>query len=190
MQSALVNVHLDGSIQITHSGVEMGQGIHTKTAQMAAWALGHILKDRGNDDGEAASTRPGQMHYYPDAVSSIIVGDLLRHVVVSDTSSEKIPNMSMTGGSTTSEACCGAVQLACKVIVERLQPIKDKLLEQRKEASGASPTAFIMVRYHLCSIGKQDQLSAQRAGVVASNLIYSRARMKHSNTITVRLEGL
>ena len=47
MQSALVNVHSDGSIQITHSGVEMGQGIHTKTAQMAVWAAWPHLERRG-----------------------------------------------------------------------------------------------------------------------------------------------
>ena len=32
-QSALVNVYSDGNIRIAHSGVEIGQGIHTKVIQ-------------------------------------------------------------------------------------------------------------------------------------------------------------
>ncbi|XP_077867721.1 xanthine dehydrogenase/oxidase-like [Saccoglossus kowalevskii] len=37
---ALVNVYLDGSVLLTHGGIEMGQGIHTKMIQIASTVLG------------------------------------------------------------------------------------------------------------------------------------------------------
>lgn len=37
---ALVHVYSDGSVLVTHGGVEMGQGLHTKMAMIAARALG------------------------------------------------------------------------------------------------------------------------------------------------------
>ena len=36
---ALVHVYTDGSVLVTHGGVEMGQGLHTKMCQIAAHAL-------------------------------------------------------------------------------------------------------------------------------------------------------
>ena len=59
-------------------------------------------------------------------------------MIVSDTSTDKIPNMSMTGGSTTSESCCGAVQRACEELVARLRPIKAMILTKRREEAGES----------------------------------------------------
>jgi xanthine dehydrogenase large subunit len=37
---ALVNIYLDSSIQVSHGGTEMGQGLHTKMLQVAAQSLG------------------------------------------------------------------------------------------------------------------------------------------------------
>ncbi|KAJ3256861.1 hypothetical protein HK103_005105 [Boothiomyces macroporosus] len=37
---ALVHVYIDGSVRITHGGVEIGQGLHTKMVQIAAHELG------------------------------------------------------------------------------------------------------------------------------------------------------
>ena len=37
---ALVHVYTDGSVQVNHGGTEMGQGLHTKIAQIVADELG------------------------------------------------------------------------------------------------------------------------------------------------------
>lgn len=37
---ALIHVYIDGTVRLTHGGVEMGQGLHTKMRQIAARSLG------------------------------------------------------------------------------------------------------------------------------------------------------
>ncbi|KAH8056868.1 xanthine dehydrogenase [Aureococcus anophagefferens] len=85
---ALVNVYGDGSVQVAHGGCELGQGIHTKVAAVAAYALGCDLS----------------------------------LVTVADTSTDKTPNSVATGGSGTSESCCGATLKACATLKKRLAP--------------------------------------------------------------------
>jgi xanthine dehydrogenase/oxidase len=41
---ALVHIYLDGTVLVTHGGVEMGQGLHTKVCQVVAQDLGVPLE--------------------------------------------------------------------------------------------------------------------------------------------------
>jgi xanthine dehydrogenase large subunit len=45
---ALVHVYTDGSVQVNHGGTEMGQGLHTKVAQIVADELGVPLPACGD----------------------------------------------------------------------------------------------------------------------------------------------
>ncbi|KAK2708805.1 hypothetical protein QYM36_014429, partial [Artemia franciscana] len=83
----------DGTVAIAHGGIEVGQGINTKVAQVAAKELGISV----------------------DMIS------------VKPTNSLTNPNSAPTGGSTTSDANCWAIAEACKELMSRLNPIKQKL---------------------------------------------------------------
>lgn len=63
---ALVHVYTDGSIQVNHGGTEMGQGLHTKIAQIAAHEFGLEM-----DAIEVTSTRTDKVpNTSPTAASS------------------------------------------------------------------------------------------------------------------------
>ncbi|CAA7388130.1 unnamed protein product [Spirodela intermedia] len=102
---AKVGVLGDGSVVVEVGGVELGQGLWTKVAQMAAYALGHLLDEGGGVD-------------------------LLHRVRVVQADSLSLIQGGFTAGSTTSESSCEAVRIACNELVARLMPLKNRLLEQ------------------------------------------------------------
>lgn len=93
---SLVSIYArDGTVSITHGGIECGQGINTKVAQVAAYTLGIDLS----------------------------------LVTVKPTNNLTSPNNIVTGGSVTSETCAYATMMACKELLQRLEPIRKELGE-------------------------------------------------------------
>lgn len=91
---ALVSIYArDGTVSVTHGGIECGQGINTKVAQVAAHTLGIDLS----------------------------------LVTVKASNNLTSPNNIVTGGSVTSESCAYATMMACKELLQRLEPIKKEL---------------------------------------------------------------
>ena len=91
--NALVAIHPDGTISITHGGVEIGQGINTKVAQACASVFG------------------------------LTADDVKKHIRVQVNNTAVCPNPgNVTGGSITSEECSMAVMRACEVLRARIQP--------------------------------------------------------------------
>ncbi|CAG8551090.1 15786_t:CDS:10 [Acaulospora morrowiae] len=89
---ALVLIYKDGSVLVSHGGVEMGQGLHTKMLQIAAETLNVPIED----------------------------------VHLMETSTNVIPNTSPSAASVSSDLNGYAVFNACKTLVERLRPYREK----------------------------------------------------------------
>lgn len=126
-KSALVNIYGDGSVIVTHSACEMGQGLDTKVAQLVAMELGKVF---GNNDG--------------------IDMDL---VTIGDTDTTITPNAMFTGGSTGSEGTAEAARRCCATLVERLKPVLGHLQamgEGKEEGKEAAPITWAQ----LCAAAK------------------------------------
>jgi len=104
----LVNVYSDGSIVITQTGCEIGQGLYTKVAQMASYALGFALGEKKNVP--------------------------LSFIRFAETNTAVTPNAMFTGGSTGSEGSAEATRLACEELVARLKPIVAGIEQKRQES--------------------------------------------------------
>ncbi|KAF2368641.1 Xanthine dehydrogenase small subunit [Trinorchestia longiramus] len=87
---ALVMVYKDGSVLLTHGGIEMGQGLHTKMIQVASRVL-EIPAER---------------------------------IHISETATDKIPNMSATAASMSSDLYGEAVLRACIKLRDHLAPYR------------------------------------------------------------------
>ncbi|KAF2299842.1 hypothetical protein GH714_004434 [Hevea brasiliensis] len=99
-----VSILNDGSIVVEFGGIEMDQGLWTKVKQTAAFVLSSIKCDGA--------------------------GDLLDKVRVIQTDTLSLIQGGYNAGSTASESSCEAVRLCCEVLVERLIPLKERLLVQ------------------------------------------------------------
>ncbi|XP_026741608.1 indole-3-acetaldehyde oxidase-like [Trichoplusia ni] len=92
--SALVTIYRgDGSVTVTSGGIEMGQGLNTKVAQVCAHELGVPIE----------------------------------FVKIIPCNSYVGANNVFSGSSITSESVCYAVIKACKVLRERLNPIRTRM---------------------------------------------------------------
>jgi hypothetical protein len=70
--------------------------------------------------------------------------DMVSKIRVIQQDSFSLPNMFGDGGSTTSEGSCTAASQACEVLIQRLQPVKEKLAkEQGGEVSWESLYATV-----------------------------------------------
>ncbi|CAI7886331.1 unnamed protein product [Closterium sp. NIES-53] len=112
---ARVTVFGDASVVVETGGVEMGQGLFTKVRQAAANSLNQLWlsSSSSSSGGSGSSGRP--MYGYGVDVSCI-------RVVENDSIS--MGNAGMTAASSTSEASCAAIQLACDQLLPLLQAAK------------------------------------------------------------------
>lgn len=162
-QQAFVCLYTDGTCLITCDGTEIGQGLHTKVVQYAAYHLSQII--------------PGD-------------GIPLDKIRVGPNGTDKVAHGSITGGSTTSEGVCEAVRIAIEKLKADLQPIKEKAEKDGKQfttlaqllsaASGstelqASGKCETQMEYHCFGAGvsevELDVLTGE-AVILSSSLLY------------------
>ncbi|CAN6203595.1 unnamed protein product [Urochloa humidicola] len=104
-----VSVLMDGSIVVEVGGIEIGQGLWTKVQQMTAFALGQL---------------------WPEECDG-----LLERVRVLQADTLNLIQGGVTGGSSTSESSCAATLQACKLLINRLNPVMNKLRLQSATVS-------------------------------------------------------
>ncbi|KAL1558283.1 aryl-alcohol oxidase 3 [Salvia divinorum] len=100
-----VSILNDGSVVVEVGGIEMGQGMYTKVKQATTYALS-LIKCDGMDN-------------------------LIEKVRVVQSDTLSLVQGGLTGGSTTSEACCAAVIQCSTLLVERLSPLATTLKDEQ-----------------------------------------------------------
>ncbi|KAJ1696193.1 hypothetical protein LUZ63_004705 [Rhynchospora breviuscula] len=105
-----VSIFNDASIAVEVGGIELGQGLWTKVKQMTAFCLEKLCENES----------------------------LLERVHIIQTDTLSMPQGGQTGGSSTSESSCAAVQLACDILIGRLIPLKHSLQEENGAVSWVS----------------------------------------------------
>ena len=119
----------DGSVLVSHGGVEMGQGLHTKVASVAAAALG-VVREGGGEKEEGKEERID-----PLPLSAVRVASATR--------TDAIPNASPTAASASSDLYGGAIADACRQLMSRLRPylLKEAAAAPAEAAAAAAAAA-------------------------------------------------
>ena len=86
----------------------------------------------GTEIGQGLTTKIQQM-------VAVTLGCDFDKIFVHATNTAVLPNMGITGGSTTSETCCEAARIACEELNSRLARLKDKMT---RESEDGKPPAF------------------------------------------------
>lgn len=151
--NAAVSVYADGSVTVTHGGIECGQGLSTKVKQMAAFALGQLLPEE---------QRPFPM-------------DMIH---INDTRTDIVPNAGPTWSSTSSEGCVAAIEQACAKICRRLLPhLQQKAtawatwqatVAQVQDGSGIAPASVMLSAYGFYDGTERDQNGRTTKGARSS----------------------
>lgn len=134
---AYVSVYKDGSVLVACHGVELGQGLFTKVAQIASHTLASAippellpsrnrLPGKGSEENEQAEFEEAEDEEAGTPVP-------MRLIRIADNDTHLLPNGGVTSGSTTSEESCWAVRLACEKIVDNLKPIVEKWKEEQEK---------------------------------------------------------
>lgn len=111
--SARMDIFKDGSIQIAVSGMEIGQGLHTKVGQAVTTALARGLGG---------------------------IAPPLTAIRFLESSSEATPKGGITGGSSTSEVCMYASILCAEQLIAKLKPGMKAVKTLKDEKKSTHPT--------------------------------------------------
>lgn len=124
---ARVDIFKDGSIQIAVSGTEIGQGLHTKVAQVCCTVLG----------------------------TSLGVDVPMTSIHFTDFDSTVIAHHKMSGGSTTSEMACIATEAASKRLVAKIEK-GGFVAKARKTKSGNGDSSALTFVEVIAAVYKQE----------------------------------
>ena len=141
---ALLHVYTDGSVLLSHGGMEMGQGLHTKMIQVlplvqppSSYTYKHscsslLVRTRGYIQLYTGFSHGDAVHHitvyllelYPQVCSHCLNLPMDR-IHISETSSDKVPNTSPTAASVSTDLNGMAVKSCCDQIMERLKPFRE-----------------------------------------------------------------
>jgi len=115
-RGASVIIYKDGTVIVHHGSSDIGQGLHVKVNQVVAHTLGAVFDPP-----------------VPLSVDNVVCGDVDSRIT---------PNATFTGGSTSSEGSCDAARKACLTLVDRLKPVLEEIIKDRKKAQQTDPVTW------------------------------------------------